>query len=351
MGRRPPRASAARSRARRRRLPRGDGHALLRDDPGGAVQRDPAGRLGRQRRLQLLADGEPARRGHLLQRGRRLHPGRHLVVQRDVHLHDVDLEPDPELHGEPGVGVHHDRTQRRHLADRPRRRDHRDLQRHGHGPERRRLPRGDGDALLRDDPGGALQRDPAERQRRQRRLQLLTDIVPLAVGTYSSVDAVFSPGGTSSSNPDFAYTTSTSTPTQSFTVDGFLRTHDHVPQRRDLAGHLRRARPPRPSRARSRARAATATPRGRSRSTTGPLQCRCAARPCRRRSGDSADFSCSLTASQLDVGTYSSVDAVFTPGTPRRRTRTTRTPPRPRPRPRASWSTRRRSPPPPPSTP
>ncbi len=41
----------------------------------------------------------------------------------------------------------------------------------------------------------------------------------LAVGTYSSVDAVFSPGGTSSSNPDYTYTTSTSTPTQSFTVD------------------------------------------------------------------------------------------------------------------------------------
>ena len=30
-------------------------------------------------------------------------------------------------------------------------------------------------------------------------------------------------------------------------------------------------------------------------------------------SGDSAGFSCSLTASQLPVGTYSSVDAVFAP--------------------------------------
>ena len=40
----------------------------------------------------------------------------------------------------------------------------------------------------------------------------------LNAGTYSNVDAVFSPGGTSSSNSAFVYTTSTSTPAQSFTV-------------------------------------------------------------------------------------------------------------------------------------
>ncbi len=33
------------------------------------------------------------------------------------------------------------------------------------------------------------------------------------------MDAVYAPGGPSSSNPDFTYTASTSTPTQSFTVN------------------------------------------------------------------------------------------------------------------------------------
>ncbi len=41
----------------------------------------------------------------------------------------------------------------------------------------------------------------------------------LDVGAYASVVAVFAPAGTSSSSPDFTYTGSTSTPTQSFTVD------------------------------------------------------------------------------------------------------------------------------------
>jgi hypothetical protein len=41
----------------------------------------------------------------------------------------------------------------------------------------------------------------------------------LGTGTYSSVDAVYAPGGTSSSSPNFTYTTSTSTPAQSFTVN------------------------------------------------------------------------------------------------------------------------------------
>ena len=46
----------------------------------------------------------------------------------------------------------------------------------------------------------------------------------LAVGTYTSVDAVFTPAGPSSSNPDFTYTGSTSTPTQSFTVSTSVST-------------------------------------------------------------------------------------------------------------------------------
>ena len=41
----------------------------------------------------------------------------------------------------------------------------------------------------------------------------------LAAGTYSSVDAVFSPAATSSSSSTVSYTTSTSTPAKSFTVN------------------------------------------------------------------------------------------------------------------------------------
>ena len=62
----------------------------------------------------------------------------------------------------------------------------------------------------------------------------------LGAGAYSSVDAVFAPAAASSSNPDFTYTASTSTPTQSFTVNPESAGHHHVAQRRDLAGHLRR---------------------------------------------------------------------------------------------------------------
>ena len=44
----------------------------------------------------------------------------------------------------------------------------------------------------------------------------------LDAGSYSNVDAVFSPGGNSSSNSAFVYTTSTSTPAQIFTVTAAL---------------------------------------------------------------------------------------------------------------------------------
>ena len=48
-------------------------------------------------------------------------------------------------------------------------------------------------------------------------------------GSYSNVDAVFSPGENSSSNSAFVYTTSTSTPAQIFTVAGGVCVdHDDV---------------------------------------------------------------------------------------------------------------------------
>ncbi len=88
----------------RRRLPPRDGDRLLRQpDAGRVVQSAPAGRLGGRLELHLLADRHPAGGGQLHERGRRLQPRGHLVVECELHLHDLDVEPRPELHGEPGL--------------------------------------------------------------------------------------------------------------------------------------------------------------------------------------------------------------------------------------------------------
>ena len=63
----------------------------------------------------------------------------------------------------------------------------------------------------------------------------------LAAGTYSSVDAVYAPGGPSSSNPGFTYTASTSTPDPELHGEPVPSGADHhQPQRGHLAHHLRR---------------------------------------------------------------------------------------------------------------
>ena len=120
----------------------------------------PAG-SGDSANFSCALDGEPADTEQLRQRRCRLHPGGHLVVEPGLHLHDVDLDPDAEHHGGSPVRGHHHIAQRGDHAHHLRRRDLRDLHRHGDGSDRRRLPRGDGDRLLRVDTGLAVQRDPA----------------------------------------------------------------------------------------------------------------------------------------------------------------------------------------------
>ena len=158
----------------------------------------------------------------------------------------------------------------------------------------------------------------------------------LAAGTYSSVDAVFAPGGPSSSNPGFTYTASTSTPTQSFTVN---------PAAEPTTTSLSAVTSPITFGAET-TETFTGTVTGQSGDgnpegtvsvhygspTTTSL---CTEHPDGERR-QRRPFSCCAHGQQLTLGTYTSVDAVFSPAGPRRRTRTSPTRARRRPRPRAS---------------
>ena len=164
----------------------------------------------------------PAARGHLLQRRRRLRPGGHLVVEPRLHLHHLDLEPDPELHGQQfgDRRAHHHVAQRGHLAD------------HLRTPRPPRASAG----TVTGQSGDGYPEGTVTLYYGTTPVALCSETLPagsgdsagfscsltasqLDVGTYSSVDAVFAPAGTSSSNARFTYTTSTSSPTQSFTVN------------------------------------------------------------------------------------------------------------------------------------
>ena len=84
--------------------PRGDGQRPERHDR--AVQRDPAGRQRRRGRLQLLrSQRHRAGRRHLYQVDGHLHSGDHLVVEPELHLHRLDLDPGAEPHGERPVST------------------------------------------------------------------------------------------------------------------------------------------------------------------------------------------------------------------------------------------------------
>jgi hypothetical protein len=134
----------------------------------------------------------------------------------------------------------------------------------------------------------------------------------LTPNSYGSVDAVFTPAGTSSSNPDFTYTTSTSTPTQSITVDplsvGTTTSLNAVTTPITYGAET------------SETFTGTVTgatgdgyPEGTVTVSYGSTPVSLCSETLPAGSGDSASFSCSLTASQLPTGPYTSVDAVFTP--------------------------------------
>ena len=134
----------------------------------------------------------------------------------------------------------------------------------------------------------------------------------LAVGTYSSVDAVFTPGTTSSSSSTVSYTASTSTPAKSFTVNRASKsttTTLHAVTSPISVG----AETAETFSGTVTGQSGDGYPEGTVTVKNGTSTLCSEALPA--GSGDSASYTCSLTASQLGAGTYSSVDAIFTPGT------------------------------------
>ena len=138
----------------------------------------------------------------------------------------------------------------------------------------------------------------------------------LTLGTYTSVDAVFTPGGPSSSNADFTYTTSTSTPAQSFTVN---------PASESTTTSLNAVTSPVTYGAEGTetfsgtmtGQSGDGNPEGTVDVYYGtPTATQLCQSTLTASGANAATFSCALTASQLTVGTYTSVDAVFTPGGP-----------------------------------
>jgi hypothetical protein len=134
----------------------------------------------------------------------------------------------------------------------------------------------------------------------------------LAAGTYSSVAAVFSPAATSSSSSTVSYTTSTSTPVKSFTVNREAKsttTSLHAVTSPITAG----AETAETFSGTVTGQGVDGYPEGTVTVKNGTTTLCSETLPA--GSGDSTAFGCSLTASQLGAGTYSSIDAVFTPGT------------------------------------
>ncbi len=148
-------------------------------------------------------------------------PGWPLVVEPGLHLHDLDLDAGPELHREPGLGA------------RPPRRSTRCTSPITFGSETTETFTGTVNGQSGDgNPEGTVTVYYGTPTATQLCTSNLTasganaatfscalTASQLTVGTYASVDAVFAPAGTSSTNTNFTYTGSTSSPAQSFSVN------------------------------------------------------------------------------------------------------------------------------------
>jgi hypothetical protein len=134
----------------------------------------------------------------------------------------------------------------------------------------------------------------------------------LAVGTYSSVDAVFSPAAPSSSSSTVSYTTSTSTPVKSFMVNRATKsttTTLHAVTSPITVG----AETAETFNGSVTGQSGDGYPEGTVTVKNGPTTLCSETLP--SGSGTTTTYSCSLTASQMSAGTYSSIVAVYTPGT------------------------------------
>ena len=140
----------------------------------------------------------------------------------------------------------------------------------------------------------------------------------LTVGTYTSVDAVFTPGGPSSSNADFTYTTSTSTPTQSFIVSASVSTEPSTTTLGAVTSPVTYgAEGTETFSGTVTGQSGDGNPEGTVDVYYGtPTATQLCQSTLTASGADAATFSCALTASQLGAGTYASVDAVYAPGGP-----------------------------------
>ena len=274
----------------------------------------PARRNNRRGHLQLCADRRPARGGRLLERGRRVRPRRPLVVEPGLHLHGLDLEPDPELHGEPeSAGT----TTSLSAVTSP----------ITYGSETSETFSGTVTGQSGDgNPAGTVTvyyGTPTATELCQSTLTVsganaatfgcALTASQLTVGTYASVDAVFTPAGTSSSNADFTYSGSTSTPTQSFTVD---------PASENTTTSLNAVTSPITYGSETTetfsgtvsGQSGDGNPAGTVTVSYGtPTATELCQSTLTASGANAATFNCALTASQLDVGAYASVVAVFAP--------------------------------------
>ena len=183
------------------------------------------------------------------------------------------------------------------------------------GHSRRRLSRGDGDRPKRRHR--ALQRDSAGRQRRQCRLQLQPDqrVGAGGLGHAYPITATFAPGTTSSSSIDFTYTTSTSSPAQSLTVNAATSTESTTTSLNAVTSPVTYgAETTETFSGTVTGHSGDGYPEGTVTLYDGSTPVELCAETLPAGSGDSAGFSCALTANQLDAGSYSNVDAVFSPG-------------------------------------
>ena len=137
----------------------------------------------------------------------------------------------------------------------------------------------------------------------------------LAAATYNGVDAVYAPGSPSSSNTNFTYTTSTSTPAQSFSVSpvsvGTTTSLNSVTSPITFGSET------------SEVFTGTVTGQsgdGNPQGTVTIYEGSPATELCQSTltasGANAATFSCALSASQLSLGTYNGVDAVYAPGSP-----------------------------------
>ena len=134
----------------------------------------------------------------------------------------------------------------------------------------------------------------------------------LNVGTYTSVDAVYAAG--TSSNGNYSYNTSTSTPTQSFSVTP-LAENTSTSLNSVTSSVTYGSETTETFSGTVTGVSGDGNPQGTVTVNYGSTPTQLCTSTLTASGGFAATYSCSLTASQLNAGTYTSVDAVYAAGT------------------------------------